>query len=145
MRAAVIQFVLGANGGAPKPPKVCVAIGNMHIVCGHRKVREKVRMDAACLLCGHLNAREALGTGMAVVRVIVGDDNLTTGQALEALHRETDVDPVWHVKAARAGGRGGHIAVSGAVARFVGIPVGKSFEGRGARIIRTTMRQSSSL
>ena len=70
---------------------------------------------------------------MAVVRSIVGDDNLSTVHSLEALQRETNEDPVCHAKAAQAGCRGDHIAVIGAAARLVDIPVVKSFKGRDIR------------
>ena len=68
---------------------------------------------------------------MPVVRIIAGDDDMGTAQALEALHRHHNEDPVWEVKAARVDGDTYHIAVSGAAARLLGIPVVMPFHDPG--------------
>ena len=70
---------------------------------------------------------------MTVVLIIVGDDSLGAMQALEALQRETNEDPICDVNTARADGSGDHVAASGSAVRSLEIPVGKSFAGRGMR------------
>ena len=70
---------------------------------------------------------------MPVVRLIVGDDNLSTDEARHALQQETDTDPLWKVIPAWEEGRGDHVAVNGATASFIPIPIGKSFGDRGMR------------
>ena len=81
----------------------------------------------------HLDSLTALDTGMPVVRIIAGDDNLGTTQALLALQQDHTKDPVWEVFATLAHGSGYHIAVSGAAAQFQVLPAGKSFLDRGMR------------
>ena len=70
---------------------------------------------------------------MPVVRLIVGDDNLSTEEAVQALQREKNTDPLWGVIPAVEEGRGDHVAVNGASVRLISVPVGRSFENRGTR------------
>ena len=85
------------------------------------------------LLRAHLERYTAPDPQVPIVRIIVGDDNLSTEEARHALQRETEGDPLWEVIPALAEGRGDHVAVNGAAARFITIPVGVSFEDRGMR------------
>jgi len=62
-----------------------------------------------------------------VVRIILGDNNLLSVQAREALQQDNNQEPVWHVYHSLANLRGDNVAVSGAEARFKPIPIGKSF------------------
>ena len=71
--------------------------------------------------------------GMPIVRLIVGDDNLSTEEAKEALQRVRDVDPLWVVIPTCAGGGGDHVAVNGATATLIPIAVGLHFQNRGMR------------
>ena len=64
---------------------------------------------------------------------VAGDDNLGTTQALQALQRDHNEDPVWEVFDALAHGGGDHIAVSGAAARLLALPVGNSSRDPGLR------------
>ena len=73
---------------------------------------------------------------MPVVRLIVGDDNLLTEEACQALQREKDTDPFWWVTPAVEEGRGDHVAVKGASVRLIIVPVGRSFQNRGMRCDR---------
>jgi hypothetical protein len=70
---------------------------------------------------------------MPVVRLIVGDDNLSTEETVQALQREKNTDPLWGVIPAVEEGRGDHVAVNGASVRLIIIPVGRSFQNRGMR------------
>ena len=68
-----------------------------------------------------------------VVRLIVGDDNLSTTEARQALQRTTEEDPLWEVHPALAEGQGDHVAVSGAAATPIDISIGTSFQDPGMR------------
>ena len=68
-----------------------------------------------------------------VVRIMVGDNNLDSQQACEALQRHTDDEALWEVFASPADRSGDNVAVSGASARFRPIALGYSFEDRGMR------------
>ena len=48
------------------------------------------------------------------VRLIVGDDKLSTEEARQAYQQKTDEEPLWVVIPALAEGKGDHVAVSGA-------------------------------
>ncbi len=67
------------------------------------------------------------------MRIIVGDDNLTTEQARQALQCVNTADPLWQVHATLTDASGDHMAVSGATADVVPIAVGCSFSDRGMR------------
>ena len=68
---------------------------------------------------------------MPVVRIIAGDDNLSTAKTSQALQQNHANDPIWKVFSALAHGQGYHIAVSGAAAYVEAIAVGKSCVGSG--------------
>ena len=65
-----------------------------------------------------------------VVRLIVGDDNLYTPEARQALQRTNDEDQLWEVHAAAADKQGDHMAVNGAAATVIDIPIGASYDDR---------------
>ena len=68
---------------------------------------------------------------VSTVRLIVGDDNLTTEEARQAYQQEREEEPLWAVIPALTEMRGHHVAVSGAAASSVIIPIGRSWEDKG--------------
>ena len=133
VKAAIHEFIVHARDGASQPAKAFVVIGNVHIICGKCPPSILTRQRAVRLLAQHLQTFTAPEPGMPVVRIMVGDNNLTSKQARECLQRERELDPLWEVLPALADGNGDHIVVSGATARFSAIPVGISFQDRGMR------------
>ncbi len=128
-RAAITRFdVIGQNDS-----KAHVVAGNLHIVCGASPPTILIRQRAVKRVRQQLETYEAPEPGVPVVRIIVGDDNLSTEEAQLALQRENTADPFWEVHATLAGGNGDHVAVSGATAVVVPIAVGYSFKDRGMR------------
>ena len=81
----------------------------------------------------HLDNYVVDDSGIPVVRIMVGDNNLGSQHVREALQPETDAHPLWDVYPAPADRQGDHVAVTGAAARFQSIAVGASFEDRGMR------------
>eukprot|EP00959_Pyramimonas_sp_CCMP1952_P261548 5468604-Pyramimonas_sp.AAC.1 len=65
--------------------------------------------------------------GTPVVRIMVGDNNLNSRQAREALQQHTDDEALWEVFASPADRQGDSVAVCGAVARFRPVAVGASY------------------
>ena len=82
------------------------------------------------LLRDELETYTAPQPDMPVVRLIVGDDNLSTEEAMQALQQEKNTDPLWGVTPAVKEGRGDHVAVNGASVRWIRVPVGRSFANR---------------
>ncbi len=110
-----------------------VITGNMHIVCGKRSPTIAQRQRAVRELRVHLDGLAAPDPGTPVVRIILGDDNLKSLQAREALRRHNNDEAPWEVFPSGADLMGDHVAVSGAAARFLPVAVGCSFVERGAR------------
>ena len=129
--AAITRFDI-RSGGAPQPA-IHVVAGNLHIVCSDHPPTICTRQRIVKLLRAHLERYTAPEPQVPIVRIIVGDVNLSTEEARHALQRETEGDPLWEVIPALEEGRGDHVAVNGAAARFITIPVGVSFEDRGMR------------
>ena len=87
-----------------------VIVGNMHIVCGTRNAPSiRIRQDAVVTLRKRLEGIAASEEN--VIRIIVGDDNLSSRQVREALQSATDEDPVWAVYSSHADLSGDHVAV----------------------------------
>ena len=105
----------------------------LRISCGDKPPKVPVRQSIVKQLRVLLERYIAPTPGMPIVRLIVGDDNLSTDEARQALHRETDADPLWEVIPTYAGWGGDHVAVNGATATFIPIAVGRHFENRGMR------------
>ena len=126
MDAAITAFDVMTPAGE----KYLVVVGNMHIVCASRPPSNRQRQLAvqrlAERLLTYVSAHE-----IPVVRVIVGDNNLTSFQVKVALQQVNDTDPLWRVYATTADCKGDHVAVQGATARFEDIAVGVSYEDRG--------------
>jgi hypothetical protein len=133
IHAMITRFDVVARDGASQPAKVHVVAGNMHIVCGTRPPTITTRQRAVKLLSQNLETHAAPEPSVPVVRIIVGDDNLSAVEARQALQRVKEADPLWEVHATLAGGSGDHMAVNGATADFMPIAVGSSFEDRGMR------------
>ena len=121
-------------GGASQPA-AHVIVGNLFIVGGSKDKPPKLatRQRIVCELRNELEKCPVPDLQVPVVRLIVGDDNLSTDEARQALRQETDMDPLWEVFPAREEGRGDHVAVNGATASVIPIPIGKSFGDRGMR------------
>ena len=96
-------------GGASQPA-AHVIVGNLHIVCGSKDKPPKLatRQRIVCELRNELEKCPVPDLQVPVVRLIVGDDNLSTDEARQALRQETDTDPLWEVFPAREEGRGDH-------------------------------------
>ena len=119
-------------GGASQPA-VHVVAANLHIVCGTSPPKVTVRQHIVKQLRVFLEEFTAPTAGMPIIRLIVGDDNLSTREAKEALQQVREADPLWEVYSAMKQGKGDHVAVSGATAMFIPIAVGKNFHNRGMR------------
>ena len=105
--------------------------GNMHIACGRNRPSIVTRQRAVRMLRRHLDALEAPEAHAPVVRLVVGDNNLTSEEARQAFQRHTDDEPLWTVFAAPADGKGDNVAVCGADAYFRPVAVGASYSDRG--------------
>lgn len=110
---------------------VHIVAGNMHISCGANPLSIKKRMLMVQQLRRRLEEFSAADSEMPTVRLIVGDDNLSTEEALRAHQQMTEEDPLWVVLPALHEGTGDHVAVSGAAASAVNIPIGRSWEDKG--------------
>ena len=123
----------GIHAGGACQPAVYVVAASLHIVCGDKPPKIPVRQTIVKQLRVLLERYTAPTPGMPIVRLVVGDDNLSIDEARQALQRETDVDPLWEVIPTYAGWGGDHVAVNGATATFIPIAVGRHFENRGMR------------
>ena len=119
-------------GGASQPA-VHVVAANLHIVCGTNPPGVIVKQHIVKQLRVFLEEFTAPMAGMPIVRLIVGDENLCTREAKEALQQVRETDPLWEVYSAMKQGKGDHVTVSGATAMFIPIAVGKNFHNRGMR------------
>ena len=120
-------------GGASQPA-AHVIVGNLHIdYSNNPRWSILKRQNIVRLLRDELETYTAPQPDMPVVRLIVGDDNLSTEEAVQALQRKKNTDPLWGVIPAVEEGRGDHVAVNGASVRLIIVPVGRSFENRGMR------------
>jgi hypothetical protein len=133
VHAMITRFDVVARDGTSQPSKVHVVAGNMHIVCSRNPPTIPTRQRFLWLLSQNLETYAAPEPGVPVVRIIVGDDNLSAEEARQALQRGTEANSLWEVHATPAGFGGDHMAVSGATADFMPIAVGRSFEDRGMR------------
>ena len=91
MDAAITCFDLKPCGASQLA--VHVVVGNLHIVCGSKvkpptlATRQRILKE----LRDELQKYVAPERHMSVVRLIVGDDNLSTEEAVQALQQEKDV------------------------------------------------------
>ena len=127
--AVIARFDVQTSGHG----RVHVVTGNMHIVCAEHPPSVLTRQRAVRLLRLHLDGLEAPEVDTPVVRIMVGDNNLNSQQAREALQRHADDEALWEVFASPADRIGDNVAVCGAVARFRPIAVGASYLDRGMR------------
>ena len=84
----------GIHAGGACQLAVYVVAANLRIVCGDKPPKIPVRQTIVKQLRVLLERYTAPTPGMPIVRLIVGDDNLSTDEARQALQRETDVDPL---------------------------------------------------
>ena len=123
----------GIHAGGASQPAVYVVAANLHIVCGYKPPSIPTRQSIVKQLRVFQEEFTAPTAGMPIIRLIVGDDNLSTREAKEALQQVRETDPLWEVYSAMKQGKGDHVAVSGATAMFIPIAVGKNFHNRGMR------------
>ena len=123
----------GIHAGGASQPAVYVVAANLHIVCGRNPPSISTRQSIVKQLRVFLEEFTAPTAGMPIIRLIVGGDNLSTREAKEALQQGRDTDLLWEVYSAVIRGRGDHVAVTGATARFIPIAVGMHFHNRGMR------------
>ena len=92
-------------------------------------------MDAAISSCYIRRAVVSDGAFQPSVHIVAGNLHIVvpTEEAGQALQHETQVDPLSEVIPAFAEGRGDHVAVNGAAARFITILLDVSFADRGMR------------
>ena len=131
MLAVITPFLVRPRGGASKPATVFLVVGHVHIVSGKKGPTTVARQRAVHHLRVQLETFVPPKPVMRVVRMIVGNDELTTEEAQACLQRQREEDPVWEVLGTVAGRNGDHIAVCGAHARFRPIAVGASFKDHG--------------
>ena len=67
---------------------------------------------------------------MPTVLLVVGDDTLSTQEALQVYQQKAEEDPLWVILSTLDEGKGDHVAVSGASASSVNIPIGRSWDSR---------------
>ena len=92
MDAAITCFDLKPCGASQ--PAVHVVVGNLHIVCDSNVKPPTLATRQRILkkLRDELQKYAAPQRHMSVVRLIVGDDNLSTEEAVQALQQEKDVE-----------------------------------------------------
>ena len=128
--AVIERFTVETRGHG----KVHLITANMHIVCSGNPPSIPMRQQAVQLLKCYLETLTVTeDPQMPVVRVVVGDDNLTAGEARQAYQRANEGDPLWKVHESPADLQGDHVAVCGAEACFRDVAVGHSFTDRGMR------------
>ena len=105
-------------------PVVHLVVGNLHMVCDSIPgTRQRIVQE----LRDELEKYSAPSRDISVVRLIVGDDNLSTDEVQMALQQRKDTDPLWTVTTSSYELRGDHMAVSGAIGICCPIKIGKSF------------------
>ena len=105
-------------------PVVHLVVGNLHMVCGSIPgTRQRIVQE----LRDELEKYSAPRPDISVVRLIVGDDNLSTDEVQMALQQRKDTDPLWTVTTSSYELPGDHMAVSGAIGIRCPIKIGKSF------------------
>ena len=99
MPATITEFIVHARGDASQPANAYMVVGNLHIVCGRLEQCPSLltRQRIVKLLRTHLDTFIAPHPNMPIVRIIVGEDYLTTQKACEALQRERNENPPWVV------------------------------------------------
>ena len=90
-------------------PVVHLVVGNLHMVCGSIPgTRQRIVQE----LRDELEKYPAPRLDISVVRLIVGDDNLSTDEVQMALQQRKDTDPLWTVTTSSWELRGDHMAES---------------------------------
>ena len=92
MDAAITCFDLKPCGASQ--PAVQVVVGNLHIVCDSIPGKKQRIVQE---LRDKLEKYPAPRLDISVVRLIVGDDNLSTDEVQMALQQRKDTDPLWTV------------------------------------------------
>ena len=135
VQAAVCSFVVRARTTASQFTSVFLVVGNMHVNSFGEAPTERAKERTLHLLRQYLDKFQAPEPQMPVVRVIVGDDDLTATQAQQVLQRQWESDPLWEVMSANIwrDAVGDHISVCGATAERLDIAVGASYTDRGMR------------
>ena len=105
-------------------PEVHLVVGNLHIDCGSIPGKKQRIVQE---LRDKLEKYPAPRPDISVVRLIVGDDNLSTDEVQMALQQRKDADPLWTVTTSSYELPGDHMAVSGAIGIRCPIEIGKSF------------------
>ena len=105
-------------------PEVHLVVGNLHIDCGSIPGKKQRIVQE---LRDKLEKYSAPSRDISVVRLIVGDDNLSTEEVQMALQQRKDADPLWTVTTSSYELPGDHMAVSGAIGIRCPIKIGKSF------------------
>ena len=91
--AAITRFDVETSGIG----KWHVVVGNMHIKSDERGPALATKQRAVKLLRIHLEAIEPRHKGIPVVRIIIGNNNLTADELKRALQRGDDEDLQWTV------------------------------------------------
>jgi len=120
--AVIACFELQPRGVSE--PEVHLVVGNLHIDCGSMPGKKQRIVQE---LRDELEKYSAPSRDISVVRLIVGDDNLSTDEVQMALQQRKDADPLWTVTTSSYELPGDHMAVSGAIGIRCPIKIGKSF------------------
>jgi len=120
--AVIACFELQPRGVSE--PEVHLVVGNLHIDCGSMPGKKQRIVQE---LRDELEKYSAPSRDISVVRLIVGDDNLSTDEVQMALQQRKDTDPLWTVTTSSWELRGDHMAVSGAIGIPCPVSIGKSF------------------
>ena len=107
-----------------------LVVGNMHIKSSERAPSVATKQRAVKVLRIRLEGIEPRDKGIPVVRIMVGDNNLTSDELKRALQRGDDEDLLWNVHHTPNDLRCDNVAVCGADARIQPNAVGQSYTSR---------------
>ena len=101
--AAITRFdILRYDRGGASQLAVHIVAGDLHIVCGANAPTICTRKRVVQLLPAALERYTALNRQVPIVRLVVGDNNLSTAEARQAHQRMTEEGPLWEVHPASA-------------------------------------------
>ena len=103
----------------------------MQIACNRYSSKVATRQQAENLLRKHLESLQAPEPNIPVVRIMVGDHNLTPQQLSQAVQVGTKDAPIWDVCHTPTDSGGDNVAVTGADAVFKSIPAEHFCANRG--------------
>ena len=107
VHAVITRFNILRYDGGDSPQTVAhMVAGNLHTVCGDKPPARSTRRRVLQLLREQLETYAAPHPQVPVVRLMVGDDKMSTAEARQALQQKTQDNPLWEVFPALENGRG---------------------------------------